>query len=316
MRAPDFWRARTLFAKLLAPLGALYGASIAFKARNTRPFDPGIPVICVGNLTAGGSGKTPVAITIAEMLRAKGHRPYFLTRGYGGSEHGPAIATRGHSAAVMGDEALLLARTAPTIVARDRAAGARLAREKDATVIVMDDGHQNFSLCKNLSLVVVDAETGFGNGYQIPAGPLREPVAQGLSRADAVILVGEGAPDLTGFRGPVLRAHLRPEGTAFAGKTVFAFAGIGRPEKFVAALQACGANVTGSCFFADHHPYGEDELLQLRAVAGDATLVTTEKDFVRLTTAQREGIRVLKIAAGLDEPAVMTGLLDSIAPRP
>jgi len=227
MRAPDFWRAPTLFARLLAPLGALYGASVAFKARNTRPFDPGIPVICVGNLTAGGSGKTPVAIAIAEMLRAKGHRPYFLTRGYGGSEKGPALATRGHSADVMGDEAVLLARTAPTIVARDRAAGARLAREKGATVIVMDDGHQNFSLRKNLSLVVVDAETGFGNGYQIPAGPLREPVAQGLARADAVVLIGEGMPDLRGFGGPVLRARLAPDGAAFADKTVFAFAGIG-----------------------------------------------------------------------------------------
>jgi tetraacyldisaccharide 4'-kinase len=316
MRAPDFWRERRFTARLLAPLGALYGATVAFKARHAKPADAEIPVICVGNLTAGGSGKTPIAIAVAEMLRAKGHRPYFLTRGYGGSESGPALASRGHSAAVMGDEALLLARTAPTIVARDRAAGARLAREKGATVIVMDDGHQNFTLRKNLSLVVVDAESGFGNGYQIPAGPLREPVAQGLARADAVVLVGDGHQDLCGFRGPVLRAHLKADGAAFADKPVFAFAGIGRPEKFVASLEAGGAHITGSCFFADHHPYGEDELLQLRAVAGDAALVTTEKDFVRLTTAQREGIRVLKISAGFDEPAVMAGLLDSIAPRP
>jgi tetraacyldisaccharide 4'-kinase len=216
----------------------------------------------------------------------------------------------------MGDEALLLARTAPTIVARDRAAGARLAREKGATVIVMDDGHQNFSLRKNLSLVVVDAETGFGNGYQIPAGPLREPVAQGLARADAVILAGDGSPDLRDFRGPVLRVHLKADGGAFADRPVFAFAGIGRPEKFVASLEASGAQVTGSCFFPDHHPYQEDEILQLRAVAGEAILVTTEKDFVRLTMAQREGIRVLKVVAGFDEPAVMAGLLDSIPPRP
>ncbi|HEX2760194.1 MAG TPA: tetraacyldisaccharide 4'-kinase, partial [Rhizomicrobium sp.] len=127
MRAPDFWRKGGVIAQLLAPLGALYGLSVAWKARMTAPFDPGIPVICVGNLTAGGSGKTPIAIAIADMLRARGHKPYFLTRGYGGSERGPALASRGHSAAVMGDEALLLARAAPTIVARDRAAGARLA---------------------------------------------------------------------------------------------------------------------------------------------------------------------------------------------
>ena len=316
MRAPDFWRSRGLAALLLAPLGALYGASVALKARFASPFDPGIPVICVGNLTAGGSGKTPIAIALGENLRAMGHKPYFLTRGYGGSERGPALASRAHSAEVMGDEALLLARTAPTIVARDRAAGARLAREKGATVIVMDDGHQNFSLRKSLSLVVVDAETGFGNGLQIPAGPLREPVEQGLARADAIVLVGNGAPRLGGYRGPVLRAHLEVDGTPFAGKRVFAFAGIGRPEKFIASLQDGGAHVTGSCFFADHHPYTEDEILALKAAAGDAELVTTEKDFVRLDVAQRQGIRPLKICAVFDDSAALARLLDSAAPRP
>jgi tetraacyldisaccharide 4'-kinase len=320
MRAPDFWQKGGVLAALLSPLGVLYGMSVAFKARNAKPFDPGLPVICVGNLTAGGSGKTPVAIAIAGMLLARGQRPYFLTRGYGGSERGPALASRGHSAAVMGDEALLLARTAPTIVARDRAAGARLAKEKGATVLVMDDGHQNITLRKSLSLVVVDAETGFGNGLQIPAGPLREPIAQGLARADAVICVGserseDGAPDLQGYRGPVLRAHLEADGAAFAEKEVFAFAGIGRPEKFTASLEAGGAHLTGSCFFPDHHPYTEDEVLQLRMVAGGAQLVTTEKDFVRLTTAQREGIRVLKVAAAFDDKGAMDGLLDTTVPQ-
>ena len=313
MRAPDFWRKRGAAARLLAPLGALYGISVAFKARVAAPFDPGIPVICVGNLTAGGSGKTPIAIAIADMLRARGHKPYFLTRGYGGSEHGPALASRGHSAAVMGDEALLLARAAPTIVARDRAAGARLAKDKGATVLVMDDGHQNFSLRKSLSLVVVDAQTGFGNGFQIPAGPLREPVRQGLARTGAVVLVGDGAPDLQGFSGPVLRAHLRADASAFADQPVFAFAGIGRPEKFVASLEETGAHVIGRCFFADHHPYTEDEILELKAVAGDVVLVTTEKDFVRLSTKSREGIKVLKVAAAFDDAGAMERLLDSTA---
>src|SRR3954468_20361740 len=261
MRAPDFWRRRGAAALALAPLGALYGFTVALKARSAKPFDPRLPVICVGNLTAGGSGKTPVAIAIAERLRAKGHKPFFLTRGYGGSERGPVMALRAHSAAMMGDEALLLARAAPTIVAGDRAAGARLAKEKGATVLVMDDGHQNFSLRKNLSLVVVDAQTGFGNGFQIPAGPLREPVAQGVARADAAVLVGDGGPDLAAFRGPVLRAHLVTDGGALVGRPVFAFAGIGRPEKFIASLEASGAKVIGSCFFADHHPYSEDEIL-------------------------------------------------------
>jgi tetraacyldisaccharide 4'-kinase len=310
MRAPDFWRRRNGAAILLAPLGALYGLSVALKARFARPFDAGLPVICVGNLTAGGSGKTPIAIAIAERLRAKGHRPFFLTRGYGGSERGPAMALRAHSAAQMGDEALLLARAAPTIVARDRAAGARLAKEKGATVLVMDDGHQNFALRKSLSLVVVDAEAGFGNGFQIPAGPLREPVAQGLSRADTVILMGDGSPGLANFSGTVLRAHLKVEGEAFAGKPVFAFAGIGRPEKFVASLEDSGAKVVASCFFDDHHPYTDDDISALKAVADEIPLVTTEKDFVRLSIQQREGIRLLKAAALFDDPAALDGLLD------
>lgn len=310
MRAPDFWRHRGVPALLLAPLGTLYGLTVALKAMTARPFDAGLPVICVGNLTAGGSGKTPIAIAIADRLRARGEKPFFLTRGYGGTERGPAMASRAHSAAQMGDEALLLARAAPTVVSRDRAAGARLAKEKGATVLVMDDGHQNFTLRKSLSLVVVDAETGFGNGLRIPAGPLREPVAQGLARADGVVLMGDGSPDLHGFSGPLLRAHLKVDGEAFAGKPVFAFAGIGRPEKFVASLQACGADVVGSCFFDDHHPYTDDEIGQLKAIAGEAQLVTTEKDFVRLSVAEREGIRLLKATALFGDPGALDPLLD------
>ena len=314
MRTPDFWQRRGVVAQLLAPVGALYGASVALKASLAHPFDPGVPVICVGNLTAGGSGKTPIAIAIAEVLRGRGKKPFFLTRGYGGSERGPALASRAHSAAVMGDEALLLARHAQTVVSRDRAAGARLAAQKGAGVIVMDDGHQNFTLAKSLSLVVVDAQTGFGNGFQIPAGPLRESVRQGLARADAVVLVGDGNPDLQGYEGPVLRAHLAVDGAPFAGQRIFAFAGIGRPDKFFTALDHAGADLVGSCAFPDHHPYTEDEVLQLKAVAGEALLVTTEKDFVRMTVAQREGIRVLKAAATFDQPDALARLLDSLPP--
>jgi tetraacyldisaccharide 4'-kinase len=315
MRAPDFWQTGGLVATLLSPFGALYGASVALKARFAKPFDPGLPVICVGNLTAGGSGKTPIAIAIAGALRARGRKPFFLTRGYGGTEQGPALVARAHSAAVMGDEALLLVRAAPTVVARDRAAGAKLAAQRDADALVMDDGHQNFALRKSLSLVVVDAQTGFGNGHMIPAGPLREPVAQGLARTDAVILVGNGSPDLGGFAGPVLRARLEADASALAGMSVFAFAGIGRPEKFIASLECQGAEVTGSCFFDDHHPYTEDEIAQLKAIAGETMLVTTEKDFVRLSVAMREGIRAVKAVAVFDDTAALEALLDKALAR-
>src|SRR5581483_4477055 len=245
---------RTLPARLLAPLGTLYGRSVAFKARHANPYRSSAKVVCVGNLTAGGSGKTPVAIALAKMLAGKGRKVFFLTRGYGGKEKGPALVKPFHSPRLMGDEALLLARTAPTIVARDRAGGAAFAETLGADIIVMDDGHQNFALAKDLSLLVMDGE-GFGNGLLVPAGPLREPVAQGLSRADAVVMMG-GAVDLGAFRGPVLRARLKPEADHLRGQSFFAFAGIGRPAKFLASLREAGIRVSGSRFFPDHYRYG------------------------------------------------------------
>lgn len=306
MRAPDFWKSRGVLALLLSPLGMLYGLSVARKARAAKSYRAGVPVICVGNLTAGGSGKTPVAIAIAKILLARGGKVFFLTRGYGGSEPGPLLV-QDQGADAVGDEALLLAKTAPTVVARDRAAGARLAVAQGASVIVMDDGHQNFSLAKTVSLVVVD---GFGNGLMIPAGPLRESVAQGLARADAVIAMNDDP--LPDFGGPVIRARLAADGAAFAGKRVFAFAGIGRPEKFAASLKEAGAIVSGAQFFPDHHPYSNAEIARLRTLAGDAALVTTEKDFVRLDAAQRQGIAVLPVTAIFDRPQLLAHFLDSL----
>ena len=272
MRAPDFWQRRGPLALMLAPLGYLYGASVAIKARLANPAQARARVLCVGNLTAGGSGKTPVALALGAALVARGRKIAFLTRGYGGSQSGPVMVSANDDAARVGDEALLLARAAPTILAADRAAGARLA---DADVIVMDDGHQNFTLAKTLSVVVVDGETGFGNGLMIPAGPLREPVSQGLARADAVVIMGDGDVALGDFRGPLLRAHLKADGDTLRDRQVFAFAGIGRPDKFLASLTAAGADVTGSRFFADHHPYDHHDISHLRSAAQGALLVTT-----------------------------------------
>lgn len=313
MRAPEFWQRRSPAALLLAPLGLLYGASVAWKARRATPYRAAAKVICVGNLTAGGSGKTPVALALGARLKARGGQIFFLTRGYGGTEQGPVRVQSDSSAAQMGDEALLLARCAPTIVARDRAAGAALAVTQGATAIVMDDGHQNFSLVKNLSVVVVDGEYGFGNGLMIPAGPLREPVPQGLARADAVIVMGDGSPDLHGYQGPVLRANLVAEGEQFRGRHVFAFAGIGRPEKFVDSLEKAGAIVTGTQFFADHHPYRDGEIAALKARAGDAQIVTTEKDLVRLSPPDRTGIAALPVRTIFDDIVLLDQLLDRLA---
>jgi tetraacyldisaccharide 4'-kinase len=313
MRTPEFWKQRGATAMLLAPLGMLYGASVAWKARHATPCQTKARIVCVGNLTAGGTGKTPVALAIAARLQARRDRIFFLTRGYGGSERGPAQVAASSDATRMGDEALLLARCAPTIVARDRADGAAYAIARGAEIIVMDDGHQNFGLAKNLSIVVVDGESGFGNGLMIPAGPLREPVAQGLARADAVVIMNDGTPDLRGYDGPVLRARLIVESDAFRSERIFAFAGIGRPEKFIASLAEAGAIVTGMQFFADHHPFRVGEIAALKARAGQARLVTTEKDYVRLDPQDRAGIAVLPVRAAFQDEAALDRLLDRIA---
>ena len=314
MRAPNFWRHRGLVARLLSPLGKLYGASIAFKAALASAYRAPLPVICIGNLTAGGSGKTPVAIAVGKLLQGRGKAPVFLTRGYGGKTGVPLLVKPHHTARVAGDEALLLARTAPTIVSRDRAVGAAKAGEEKADVLVMDDGFQNFALAKDLSLVVVDGGGGFQNGMVLPAGPLREPVAQGLKRADAVIIMGAGTPDLAGYAGPVLRAHLAPLPHDFAGRSVFAFAGIGRPQKFFDTLKAVGAFVQGTQDFADHHFYDAQDLQGLRDQAKGNLLVTTEKDLVRIPLQQRHGIAALAVEVRFDDPAALAALLARAAP--
>jgi tetraacyldisaccharide 4'-kinase len=317
MRRPDFWDGDDLFARLavaaLTPLGSLYGATVRWKAKNAA-FRAPVPVICVGNLTAGGTGKTPIAIALAEALLARGKKPFFLTRGYGGTQRGPLLV-EGQSAADVGDEPLLLAAAAPAIVSRDRPAGARLAVARGADVIVMDDGHQNFSLAKDLSLVVVDGERGFGNGRVLPAGPLREPVAQGLARADAVIVMGSGDPVLAGFAGPILQARVEHRGSEnWQGSRVVAFAGIGRPEKFFRTLRGLGADLVDAVPFDDHHPYTPEDLDRLKSLARreDAKLVTTEKDHVRLPSADRLEIAAIAVHAVIEPLAALDGLLDRL----
>jgi tetraacyldisaccharide 4'-kinase len=322
MRAPEFWQGRDYTARLaaavLSPFGFLYGATVAWKRDRTQPYRPRAKVICVGNLTVGGTGKTPIAIAIAQLLLRRGLKPMFLTRGYGGKERGPIFVNLAHdSAEQVGDEPLLLARAAPAIVARDRAAGAHLADEAQADAIIMDDGHQNFSVAKDLSLVLVDAGTGFGNGHIVPAGPLRESISQGLARADAIVLTGDGDPELRKFKGPVLRAHFKPSPeTGLRGQPVVAFAGTGRPEKFFATLAELGAEFVETSAFDDHHEYTASELARLKSKArgADALLITTEKDFARLSPAERTDVATLPIAATFDDAAAIESLLDRLLP--
>ncbi len=293
MREPAFWW-RPGSGALLSPLGAIYGA-VAARRMQSPGRSVGVPAICLGNLTIGGSGKTPAALAVGRLLLAAHQHPFFLTRGYGGQLAGPVrVDPTTHSAAAVGDESLLLARLAPTIVARDRLEGAKAARRGGATVIVMDDGFQNPSLVKELSILLVDSRRGIGNGRIIPAGPLRAPLDVQIARAQAIVVVGPdpAPPAVTecASRHSVALFHGRLEPdrdtlAAFRGRKVLAFAAIADPQKFFATLAEGGVVIAGRASFPDHHRYSaaEAQALIARADAENLMLVTTEKDLARLT---------------------------------
>lgn len=324
MRAPEFWQSGGALSLALAPAGCLYALGGRLRRALAAPHAAAMPVICVGNVTAGGAGKTPVVLALAAKLAARpalAGRVHTISRGYGGELRGPArVDPVVHDAWKVGDEPLLLARALPTWVARDRVAGAKAAIAAGAALLILDDGLQNPALEKDLSLVVIDGGTGFGNGRVIPAGPLREPVADALARSDAAIIVGEdragAAATLAKLRSdlPILRARLAPEpasAAALAGKPLVAFAGIGRPEKFFESLRALGCDLRATRGFADHHPYDARDVAALRLLAAEhgAQLVTTAKDLTRWPGDAERKPLTLDIAIAWEDEAALDLLL-------
>ncbi len=326
MRPPPFWdptgprSSGAITRAILSPLGWAYAAAGAWRIAKTDPASAPAPVMCVGNLTLGGTGKTPVTLAVMDAARALGLTPAALTRGWGGRLAGPVeVDPAIHGVRDVGDEPLLLARQGLTIIDRTRVAGAALAAQRGADIIVMDDGHQNPRLEKSLSIVVVDAVTGWGPGQIFPAGPLREPVSAGLARADAVVVMGPDErfePDLERLEladlpKPVLRAWLEPVAAPPEGRLV-AFAGIGRPQKFYDALVQWGGDLKETASFPDHHVFSRADLHRLAdlAAALEAQLITTEKDWVRLPGDLAGAIHAWPVRARFAEPARLTALVE------
>ena len=311
LNPPKFWYQDKpgLAAGLLSPLAGLVGG-YASRRQSQSGYKASIPVICVGNLTVGGTGKTPTALYLARLVRAKGLRPHFLSRGYGGKETGPLrVDPNRHLAKDVGDEPLLLAAHGPAWIAADRAEGAKaieqIKGDGGADVIIMDDGFQNPGLQKDISLLVMDATTGLGNGKVMPAGPLREQAADGFARADGVMIIGD-EEDAQACAEKWLSVGLNwthgslqagPENLWLAGQKLVAFAGIGRPQKFYDTLTQLGGEVVATHDFPDHHPYKpQDMILLMRDVERTGgVLVTTEKDAVRLPLSARGRVTIVRV---------------------
>lgn len=313
MKTPTYWKNKNIISLLLWPFGCLYGLATATRLLLKTPHKVDAKVICVGNLTAGGTGKTPVSISLAKILQQNGQNPYFVSRGYGGKLKGLQVMPDIHNAADVGDEPLLLAGQAPVIINPDRYAGALMAEQEGANYIIMDDGFQNPSLYKDISFVVIDGNIGLGNGFCIPAGPLREFKDLGLHRASAIMLIGEDTHDLAASFGklPVFKGRIKPVSPSPLTYDVVAFAGIGRPEKFYQSLSGCGFNIVETRDFPDHHFYTEDELNQLIALGKQhkAPVYTTAKDFVKIPPRLQSKFKVLEIAIEWENPSELANFI-------
>lgn len=301
MKAPAFWDKKTsILSKILSPVGMIYAGMVARRFKRTKPYQAPVPVICVGNISVGGTGKTPVCLALMKILKEHGF--FFLNHGYKSKQKNVLVDVNIHTSFDVGDEAMMLAGFAPTVVDNHRARGAQLAVKCGAKGIIMDDGFQNPSLIKTLSFVVIDGQKGFGNEGVLPAGPLREPALKGLKRADGVIIVGEDTWGVKFYLQrhkidlPILTGRFVPDAdmlTQLQGKKVFAFAGLGNPKKFFDTLYESGVEVIGTQSFPDHYFYTRFDIEGMKQKAGSIPLITTTKDAVKLSEELGHNVLVL-----------------------
>lgn len=316
MRTPAFWSKDSWVSGMLLPASAIYEIITHIKNRITKPVKIQVPVICVGGLTAGGAGKTPVCLHIGELCKERGINAWFVSRGYKGKLQGPIqVKPSEHTSYDVGDEPLLLAGVLPTVIAKDRVLGAQFAAKAGAKLIIMDDGFQNSAIHKDISIIVVDGTHLFGNGRLLPAGPLRERLETGLKRADAIILINPATGiTLPAYTRPALRACTKPNNDAVAlkGKNVIAFCGLAYPQKFFATLASLGAKIVEERTFPDHYQYNDAEIdaLALRAKEQDAILVTTSKDAARMNARSLSLITVIYVTLDFEKPDALMALID------
>lgn len=312
MKTPKYFQNQNALSKLLSPIGAIYAAITALRLKTTKPYQSCLPVVCIGNILAGGVGKTPVSIAIAKLLIKSGKNPFFISRGYGGNLSGVKVDLKTHTARDVGDEPLILARTAPTVVCKDRAKAAKIAEENGADILIMDDGFQNPTLKKDVSFLVFSGETGIGNGKILPAGPLRESLKSGLKRADGVFLVEKDKTNLLEkIDKPCFEVYIKEEKPQSIALKVLAFAGIGYPIKFYNSLMKCGLTIAKTYDFGDHHFYARAELeaLMNEAHQKDLALFTTMKDFVKIPTDLQPHFNVLNINAEIKNEKALLDFL-------
>lgn len=317
MKTPKFWNNKGLISTLLLPIGWVYALITSIRMKVIKSNKVNVPVICIGNLTAGGTGKTPVALSIAEILQKHKYNPFFISRGYGGKLKSVLVNSKIHLPEDVGDEPLLLSEQAKVIIDADRYKAAKIAVDMGADTIVMDDGYQNPYLRKNLSFIVIDGGFGLGNERTIPAGPLRENMQNGLKRADAIIIIGQDikhiAKEIDSL--PVFEGKMKPTIDTLKDQKVIAFAGIGRPQKFYDTLLSLDAKIVETIDFPDHHNYQKEELEKIikKSKALNAKIFTTSKDFVKIPQNMRNHFNVLNIKIKWkNETAFTSFLIDKI----
>ena len=312
MKTPNHWKNNNLLSKLLSPLGYLYSVATKLRLKYKTSYKVSVPVICIGNITAGGTGKTPVSISVAQLLQQQGFNPFFVSRGYGGKLKNIVVDIKQHTPQQCGDEPLLLAQQAPVVVNPNRHTGAQTAIENGANIIIMDDGFQNPKLHKDLSFLVFDGSFGLGNELCIPAGPLREKLQDGIKRAQAIIIIGEDKYKIQQrINLPCFKGSITALPQSISNKKVIAFAGIGNPQKFYTSLQQSGFEIIETQDFPDHHYYSDKELQILINKAQDynALLYTTSKDFVKIPTHLQKHFKVLAITIKWENSQDLTNFI-------